>query len=199
MKKYKFLVISIIFLLLLFIVDWYIDEIFCINNLVTNITLIIMNYTYLILIIYILFKKIIKEKSYIDILSLSLLIIFSFIFWLLPFRETKVKLEFDKYEKQRLEIIEMIKKETLKADKSGNIELPNKYKKCSDSCDVHLYQNDDNGLELGFRVFKGMQSGSLELIYSTGGEELIRENENGHTITKIEKLKDKWYLVTTKY
>ena len=34
---------------------------------------------------------------------------------------------------------------------------------------------------------------------STGGEELIRANESGHPITKIEKLKDKWYLVETDY
>lgn len=33
-----------------------------------------------------------------------------------------------------------------------------------------------------------MMSGSTELIYSTGGEKLIRENESGHPIVNINKL-----------
>ena len=44
-----------------------------------------------------------------------------------------------------------------------------------------------------------MLSGSIELVYSTGGEELIRANEDGHPITSVEKLKDDWYYVVTDY
>ena len=44
-----------------------------------------------------------------------------------------------------------------------------------------------------------MLSGSIELIYSTDGEELIKSNKSGHPINKIEKIKDKWYLVESDY
>ena len=48
-------------------------------------------------------------------------------------------------------------------------------------------------------MFRGMQSGSAELIYSTGGEKIIETNETGHPIISIEKLKDNWYYVITDY
>ena len=40
-----------------------------------------------------------------------------------------------------------------------------------------------------------MQSGSTQLMYSTGGEKLIKANETVHPIIEIEKLKDNWYYV----
>lgn len=54
-------------------------------------------------------------------------------------------------------------------------------------------------MRVSFWVFRGMQSGSAELIYSTGGEKIIETNETGHPIISIEKLKDNWYYVITDY
>ena len=39
-----------------------------------------------------------------------------------------------------------------------------------------------------------MNSGSLELVYSSGGEELIRANE---FVVNMEHLKENWYYVET--
>ena len=44
-----------------------------------------------------------------------------------------------------------------------------------------------------------MQSGSKQLIYSTGGKELIKNNETGHPIVNIKKLRGNWYYVETDY
>ena len=44
-----------------------------------------------------------------------------------------------------------------------------------------------------------MLSGSHQLMYSSNGEKLIRENETGHPITNIKKLKNNWYYVKTNY
>lgn len=52
---------------------------------------------------------------------------------------------------------------------------------------------------IAFWVFRGMQSGLVQLIYSTGGEKLIRDNEAGHPIVSVDKLKDNWYYVVTDY
>ncbi|MBQ6546952.1 MAG: hypothetical protein IJL74_03020 [Bacilli bacterium] len=94
----------------------------------------------------------------------------------------------------------MIKSGKLKSkDENGNVVLPNKYKKYSISGEVVEYQNDKEGQVIAFWVFRGIQSGSTQLMYSTGGEDLIKENETGHPIIKIEKLKNNWYLVTTDY
>lgn len=115
-----------------------------------------------------------------------------------PYREIKTKVEFNKYEIQRLEIIEMIKDEKLIPDEFNNVVLPDDYKNCSVDGEAYIYQNNIEGIEISFWMFRGMQSGSVELIYSTG-EELIRKNESGPQIRKIEKIQDNWYLVTTDY
>lgn len=124
----------------------------------------------------------------------------SIIFFFFPYREVKTRYELDKYEPERLQIIKMIEKGQLKPkDEIGNISLPNKYKKYSISDEVFLYQNNEKGQVVGFWVFRGMLSGSTELIYSSGGKKLIKTNETNHRITKIKKLKDKWYYVETDY
>ncbi|MBQ7031423.1 MAG: hypothetical protein IJN13_03515 [Bacilli bacterium] len=93
----------------------------------------------------------------------------------------------------------MIEDNKLKVDDLGNVKLPNKYKKVSTSGEVAVYQNDEDGKVVAFWIFRGMQSGSVQLIYSTGGEELIMDNETGHPIVSIDKLKDNWYYVVTNY
>lgn len=93
----------------------------------------------------------------------------------------------------------MIKSNELKSDEIGNVTLPNKYKKLSTSGQIFIYQNNEEGQVIGFWVFRGMLSGSIKVIYSTGGEDLIKNNEKGHPIIKIEKLKDNWYYVETDY
>ena len=118
---------------------------------------------------------------------------------LFPFRESKFRLELNLYEDERLEIIKMIEDNKLKVDELGNVELPDKYKNVSTSEEVAVYQNDEDGKVIGFWVFRGMQSGSVQLIYSTGGEQLIIDNETGHSIVNVDKLKDNWYYIVTDY
>ena len=55
----------------------------------------------------------------------------------------------------------------LEVDDLGNVELLDKYKKVSTSGEVAVYQNDENGKVIGFGIFKGMLSGSVQLVYST--------------------------------
>lgn len=51
-----------------------------------------------------------------------------------------------------------------------------KYKYVSSDGEIYVYQNDENGTVIGFWILRGMLSGSVELIYSEGEENLIREN-----------------------
>lgn len=199
MKKVVVLISTIVFFILSFLINWYSDEMF------ENIFIFaIIPYIFLMIIYGILnticFLKVFSKKEYFYLISLALLFISTLLFFFLPFREIKVKYELDRYEEARLEIINMIKSEELKAsDEIGNVVLPKKYKKYSSSGKVFLYQSDENGDVIGFWVFRGMLSGSVELIYSTGGERLIKDNETGHPIIKIKKLKDNWYYVITDY
>lgn len=197
-KSIILIILSIIFLVASFFKSWYSDQLFnslFLFALIPNIILMILFNVLMILSI----TLIVKDRLYINFISIIILLISIILFVCFPFRELKVKYEVNAYENQRLEIIELIKNEELKPDEYGNVSLPKKYKMYSVSGEVYLYQNDEDGQVIGFWVFRGMLSGSIEVIYSTGGEELIRANESGHPITKIEKLKDKWYLVETDY
>ena len=44
-----------------------------------------------------------------------------------------------------------------------------------------------------------MLSGSVQLVYSTGEEEIIMSSEIEHPIVSIDKLKDNWYYVVIDY
>lgn len=198
MKKSWILILSIILLIVSFLNGWYSDQLLdslFIFALLLNLILFILYIVCLILCI----KKIFQSFSIVDFISFIALVLNALLIVLFPFREAKMNFELDFYETDRLNIIDMIKKNELESDDIGNVTLPNEYKKVSTSGQVFVYQNDTEGQVIGFWIFRGMMSGSKEVIYSTGGEELIRSNETGHPITDITKLKDNWYYVETDY
>lgn len=199
MKKNLMFSLSIIILILSFLKNWYsielLDLLFSFY-IIPNIILFLIFNICLIKII----ENLRKEKLFINYVSLVILMITVLLFLFFPFREFKFKYEFNKYEKSRLEIVEKTRKfELVPYDKIGNIKLPKEYKKYSLSGEVFVYQNDENGVVIGFWILRGIQSGSIELIYSTGDEQLIRKNETGHPIVSIKKIKENWFYVKTDY
>ena len=198
MKKYELLITSIVVLVLSFLNNWFFDELLdslFIFILIPNLVLFI---GWLICLIFSIIN-LIRDKRIINIISLIIVILTALLILFFPFRKTKVILELNLYENERLEIIKMVEDKKLKTDEFGNVDLPYKYKKVSISGEVFVFQNDEEGQVIGFWVFRGVQSGSVQLIYSTGGEILIRDNETGHPIISIDKLKDNWYYVITDY
>ena len=192
------LLLSILLFILIFLNNWYRDQILdSLFIFAIGIDLLLFIFFSILIIASIII--IVLKKKYINFINIIILIISAGLFLFFPFRETKVKYEVNKYESIRLEIIEKIIKKELTPDSYGNVVLPNKYKKVSTSGEVHVYQNNEKGRLISFWVFLGMMSGSYEVMYSTGGEELIKDNESGHPIRSIEKLKDKWYYVGTDY
>lgn len=199
MKKYLVLFFSICWSIIAFIKSWYnvelLDALFIFAFIPTFILMIGE-----IILFALSIRGIVKDKSYISIISLIILIAAGILIIVFPFEDVKFKYELKKYEKPRLEIVDMINNGKLKSkDENGNASLPNKYKKYSISGEVTIYQNDKNGQVIGFWIFRGMMSGSTELIYSNGGESLIKKNETGHPITQIKHIKDDWYYVETDY
>lgn len=198
MKKYILLIVSVIVMILSFLNSWFSDQLLdslFIFALIPSLILFVGWVTCLVFAII----KLIKEKTILNILSLVLVILTALLVLFFPFREAKVRLELNLYEDERLEIIYMVEDNKLEIDDLDNAKLPDKYKKISTSGEVVVYQNDEDGKVVAFWVFRGMLSGSVQLIYSTGGEQLIRDNETGHPIVSIDKLEDNWYYVVTDY
>ena len=198
MKKYLLLLLSILLLLVSIAIAWFNDLLFdALFILVIPIYGILLICFVVLLILSIIRLK--KRREYPCLASIAVLaLLFVLIAWF-PFRDVRVKVELNLLEADRLKIVEMIRNDQLQPkDKIGNIVLPRGYEILSSSGEVFQYQNDESGQVIGFWVFRGMLSGSVELIYSTGGEELIKANEMSiGNITKIEKMKDCWYYIET--
>lgn len=198
MKKYILLIISVIVMILSFLNSWFSDQLLDSLFIFVLIPSLILFVGWIICLVFSI-TKLIKDKSVFNVISLIVVILTALLVLFFPFREAKVRLELKFCEEERLEIIKMIEDNKLKVDDLGNAKLPNKYKKVSTSGEVAVYQNDEDGKLIGFWVFRGMLSGSAQLVYSTGGEQLIRSSDIEHPIVSIDKLKDNWYYVVTDY
>ena len=121
------------------------------------------------------------------------MVIFNFNF---PYVTSKIKVEWNKYEKARYEVVELAKNDKLGFIGDTKIAiLPNNYKKISQTGEILIYENSSENQMIGFFINRGMLSGSKILIYSTGGSELIEDNEK--YIKNIKKIKKYWYYVET--
>lgn len=198
MKKYFPLIFSASSLIINFICFWYadvlFDRLFIFGIIPLGISLLLLLASFIISIVFI-FRHLSIVKNYIALIISVITVILIFAF---PFRMAKVKLELSLYEKERLQIIEMVKTGELDGDKTGNVALPKGFGRLSSDGNIFVYQNDNEQV-ISFWVFRGMLSGSVELIYSSQDEALIYKNETGHPITSVNKLKEHWYLVETDY
>lgn len=197
MKRYVLLILSVLLLIVSFAAAWYNDHLF--NHLfvlVIPIDLMLLGCFIVLLVLCII--RIIKQKEYVNFWSLAVLALLAVLIVRFPFRDARVQLELNRFEADRLEIVEMIRTHQLQPyDSIGNVDLPAGYRRLSSDGEVFVYQNDKHGQVICFWVFRGMNSGSLELVYSSGGEELIRAHEFTINIDNIEQLKEHWYYVET--
>ncbi len=198
-NKYIIILAAIVLAILSFLKNWYSDQL---SNFlwIGLLGLGVLLKAFYIIILILAIKAFCKEKSSTTVIALIILFITLITYVFFPFRDMKIQYELDKYEDKRMEIVnKVINKEFINIDEYGNMELPTKYKKYSTSGEITIYKNDSTGSVIGFWVFRGMVSGSTEIIYSTGEEKLIRENVTEHPVISIEKMKDKWFLVITDY
>lgn len=197
MKKYGLLILSILLLIVCFLLGWYYDRLASTALIFSAFAVIlILLACYVILLVLCVFR-IIKHKAYINFFSIGVLGLLILLLLKFPFRDAKVKYELDRYEADRLKIVDLIADGQLMPDQLGNVDLPLGSRRVSASGQALVVQNDEQGQVIAFWIFRGMLSGSVELVYSTGGEELIWASKEGPYITRIERLRDSWYYVVT--
>lgn len=198
MKKYRLLLLSLLLLLVSFTVAWYTDPLFDALFLFLFPLYLLLFVCFIVLAVESI-KGLVKRRETPCLASLAVLLLLFVLITQFPFREAKAKTELELFEEKRLEVVDMIRNDRLQPrDELGNIVLPVGYRWLSTSGEVFQYQNDETGQVISFWVFRGMLSGSVELVYSSGGEELIRAHENRiGPITRIEKLKDCWFYIVT--
>jgi len=193
----KLIGIEIVFCLLCFIINWYQNYIISYFNIFTLIILKLALYISMVTLLIFYFKNFKNNiKKYLKIISLILILV-SFFFLHYDFKLIKTKIELSLYEKERSIIIEKVKNNEFSYYYDKNIKLPI-YKSVSSDGEIYVYQNDDNQV-ISFWIFRGVLSGSTELIYTSTDEKLIYENKSRNLITKIIKLKEHWYYIETDY
>lgn len=196
-KNIALILYTIVFCIICFLKNWYKDIILFHLTIIIDFLLDVSLLITFIILLRMSIATLKNEKNKIlKILPIIILVISLFLSFN-DFRLTKTKLELNLFEKQRNQIIEEIKDNNLKYYYGQNIKLPI-YKYVSSDGEVYVYQNNDEQV-IGFWIFRGMISESIELIYSSLDEELIYTNKSKNDIIKIIKLKEHWYYVVTDY
>lgn len=198
MKKNYVLLFSVFTLVASFLSFWYKDVLFNhffvlgILPLIFSVLAILVS---LILSIVFLIRNPSVLKNY---ASLFITFIAIFLLFHFPFTMAKVNLELQLFDKQRNQVIEMVKNGEIVPDHFRIAKLPFMLSHTSSDGTICVYQNDEEQV-VSFWVFRGMLSGSVELIYSSLDETLIYENLMGEFVSSAEELKEHWYLVETDY
>ena len=197
MKKYGLLILSILLSVMCFLLAWFYDDLASTALVFSAFWIILILLGCFVALLIACVVAIIKDRAYIQFISIGVLGLLVILLLKFPFRDTRVKYELDHYEADRLKTVGMIVDGQLTPDQLGNVDLPWGFRRVSASEQALVIQNDEQGQVIAFWIFRGMLSGSIELVYSTGGEELIRASEEGPYITRIERLRDSWYYVET--
>ena len=195
MRKYRLLICSVLLFLAAFAGFWYWNQLGDFFFLIPLAVLLCLLVLFILLLIFSI-RRIIKDRSRIDIASVCVLILLVVVVVCFPFQDAKMKYELNRYEEPRLEVVEMIRTGQLRPEnRNGSIELPAGYRRLSTGGKVTLFQNDADGQVVGFWILRGLPDDSIILMYSSGGEDLIRSSGIG--IQYLEKLKEHWYYVIT--
>ena len=194
MKKYSLLILTLIILILSFLNCWYSAELLDLLFIVTFILNLVLFIIYIIC-FKIVIEEIIKNKNILNVISLCILIMNIIIITIFPFREAKTYLELNLYKEEYEKVVKLVKDKGLVTYEYDNAKLPKELKKISISGEISIYKNDEEGQIIGFWIFRGMLSGSTQLIYSSCDEKLIEESEFRYSITSIKELEDNWYYV----
>lgn len=190
-KKIKLLIIlATLWVILTYGIFWLPDE----YMLLIGLIFIFIPITFIIILVCSLIYTL-NNSDISGIIPITILCTIFILF--ISFFPTDIKREY-KYESQtidRQEIIELIKDGKLKEYSDNHILLPGEYKHLSESPYLYVPINYENELLVGFLFEAGFPDEDLWLIYSTGGEELIKENIDQSLYNNITKKDNNWYLV----
>lgn len=195
MKKNILMVLVLLEFIITFLLKWFQDQIIDYLFLVSIFADVFILFSFIVLFI-ILNKNMSKNKSMFECFIILIYILNILVILFFPFRKIKTKLEFDLYMNDRLEIINLVKQQKSIYNDNNIFVLPNEYKKVSTSGKIIIYKNSSEDTMIGFWIFRGMMSGSVQIIYSSGGEDLIMNSNLD--IQHIAQLAENWFYVEIK-
>ena len=198
MKKYGLLFLTILLFVVTFVVLWNSDILFDNFFIILIIPFYIVLFIGIVTLLVVTVIFICKYKGYTNFISLAVLVLLVIMIIFFPFRYAKANVDMAMFDDDRMKIVEMVRNEELqeKPGSSMGFVLPDEYKKLSSDGNIVVYRNNENEQVIGFWIYRGMMSSYTQLIYSSGGEELIRRSINIDTeIIELNELRENWYYV----
>jgi len=195
MKQRFFLILTIISSFMNLSIYWFLDVLW--SNLwvmTLSIQMIYLLCLLVCLIASIIFVILRPKQRYFRVTLIISAITFLLLFYF-PFRAVKTKVEFVLFKTDRNEIIRMAENNELKTDELSAGVLPKGYGHLSADGTFHLEKYDD-GVILYLYILRTV-GGAIELVYSSGGEELIYQSSDAAYITEIKPMGENWYYIVT--
>lgn len=195
MKKENILIMSSVVLFVYSYILFWFDELYIILSMLTyGLAIFLIPICFLIILIQsIRFYK--KEKDFIYLISIIILIILTVFFF--KYNPAKIKKEYDfnsKLEK-RIELIEKIKLGAIEVEENKEIKLPSEYVGLADNDSIYVYLNEADETLIAFLYKAGFPDEAQYLFYSSGGQKLIEENVDKSLYKVITKKDENWYFV----
>lgn len=138
-----------------------------------------------------------KERKIIFNSLIPLLIVIALISGLMfiPWGDCKVNFEHVLYKNQREKVIEDIRNSRVHFDERGNTQLPSSKQHLSTDGNMVIFKSDQEGIIVGFWVFRGMLSSSTFVLYSSQDSEPTASGLNVGAVEILQKLDPNWFYV----
>jgi len=196
-KDRNFIIFLIVYAIIVFAVEWMLDSLMDRFFLVSYIPIFVLFVLFICCVVREGFV-VLRGNEMLGRIGGIILAVIAVATLFFPFRAAKVRLDYLTRSDERLEVVNKIVSGEI--DGSGKlINLPDKYNWLSSDGTVYVKQNNEEGVEVIFWQYRGMLSGSSEVIYSSGGEKMIRKNESSCPILRLKHLGKEWYYVETDY
>jgi len=145
--------------------------------------------------IIVLIKRI-KVERFQATLPLIIFVCFISVYLFASFTLPKVKIEHALHVENREIVVKAIQNNEYTDDGIGNIELPFNRRFLSCDGEVYVYQNDEQGIVIGFWSFRGLLMNPYQsVIYTSYAEPPTTSTLRCGELYEIEKLGENWYWV----
>jgi len=143
-------------------------------------------------------KYIIIKKDFFGFIPITMLA--SIVLILLFFSPTDIKKEFSYQAKveKRNEVVNLIRKGEVERDSNNYVWLTEEYNDLSESSYLYVPVLEEDKALVGFLFKAGIPDEDLWLVYSSCGEDLIKDNIDTSLYSSITMKEENWYFVQFK-
>ena len=139
-----------------------------------------------------------RKERFKAVIPLIIFIPVFVLFMFVPFYNAKINVEYALYTGMREQVVADIQTGQLMDDGIGNVNLPFGRRFLSRSGEVSIIEHDEDGIIVGFWIFRGLIMGSFEMMIYTSYAQPPTSPIVGRQILSIERYGENWYYILAK-